>query len=362
MRLSRLSFMLALVGLSVSVASARTGPRNLAIDRTDVGHLQLDGAGVDTWGFDGTGKQNTLQMAGGTTATGSAAALLRHAAEIRRSSLGRSSAAAMEQDSEVAAEAPAPLTVEILRNAEYQWVDWPTSLEPPPGGKAKLTDGRFWTRVAEGLHAYYVELMNPVAFSDLNGDGIDDAVVFLRANGGGGNHEGLYLAALVNEQGQPRHVDSRYLGDARGGPESLEIEDGYIVVQKWAYGLTDALCCASQKETLVFQLAGDTLSFIDSPEPVRARLGNSVLEPDKIRNVEPLYPAEAFQEGLEGVVVLEVVVGTTGLVADVRVRRSAPRFDAAAIAAVKQWQYVPTVLGGTPVPVTFTVVVRFRLR
>ena len=297
MRLSRLSFMLALVGLSVSVASARDRTRNLAIDRTDVGHLQLDGAGVDTWAFDGTGKQDTLQMAGGTTATGSAAALPGHAAEIRRSSLERSSAAIMEQDSEVAAEAPAPLTVEILRNAEYQWVDWPTSLEPPPGGKAKLTDGRFWTRVAEGLHAYYVELMNPVAFSDLNGDAIDDAVVFLRANGGGGNHEGLYLAALVNEQGQPRHVASRCLGDARGGPESLEIEDGCIAVQKWTYGWTDALCCPSQKETFVFQLAGDTLSFSASQEPVRAGLGLSVPRPDKIHNVEPLYPAKALEAG-----------------------------------------------------------------
>ena len=264
-------------------------------------------------------------------------------------------------DIEVTGEVPAPLTVEILRNADYQWVDWPTSLEPLPGGNVKLTDGRFLTRVGD-RHPYYVDLLNPVVFGDLNGDGIDDAVVFLRANGGGGNHEGLYLTAVVNEQGQPRHVDSRYLGDVRGYPESLEIEDGDIVVQKWSYRPTDALCCPSQKETFVFRLAGDTLSFTDSPEPVRAGLGNSVLQPDKILNVEPLYPAEALEAGLEGIVVLEVIIGATGLVTDVRVLRSAPRFDGAAVAAVEQWQYVPTVVAGTPVPVTFTVTVRFRLR
>ncbi len=275
--------------------------------------------------------------------------------------LSVSSAAAMEQDSEVAAEAPAPLTVEILRNAEYQWVDWSTELAPLPGGKVKLTDGRFMTDFGE-YPLYHVELIDPVAFSDLNGDGIDDAVVFLMANGRGGNSTGVYLAALVNEQGQPRHVASLYLGDARGGPESLEVEDGHIVVRKWAYGPDDARCCPSEKETFVFRLAGDALSFIDSPEPVRAGLGLSVPEPAKIRNVEPLYPAEARREGLEGVVYLEVVVGTAGFVADVRVPFPDPRFAAAAIAAVRQWQYVPTVLGGTPVPVTLHVNVRFRLR
>ena len=277
------------------------------------------------------------------------------------STVSRAVTADTEVAGEAPGEAPAPLTLEILRNAEYEWVDWPTSLAPPPGGKVKLIDGRFVTRVPD-WHPYYVELANPVAFGDLDGDGIDDAVVFLQANGGGGNHVGLYLAAVVNEQGRPRHVASTYLGDARGGPESLEIEDGHIVMQKWSYGPADALCCASRKETFVFRLAGDTLSFIESPEPVRAGLGLSVPRPDKIRDVEPLYPAEALQAGLEGYVTLEVVVGTTGFVTDARVRRSDPRFDAAAIAAVEQWQYVPAVLGGTPVPVTFTVAVRFRQR
>ena len=82
----------------------------------------------------------------------------------------------------------------------------------------------------------------------------------------------------------------------------------------------------------------------------------------EIRNVEPLYPAEALEAGLEGEVMLQVVIGTAGFVTDARVLRSAPHFDGAAIAAVKQWRYVPTVVGGTPVPVTFTVTVRFRPR
>jgi protein TonB len=44
------------------------------------------------------------------------------------------------------------------------------------------------------------------------------------------------------------------------------------------------------------------------------------------------------------------------------VLRSIPLLDAAALAAVSQWAYTPTLLNGTPVPVVMTVTVTFRLR
>jgi len=46
----------------------------------------------------------------------------------------------------------------------------------------------------------------------------------------------------------------------------------------------------------------------------------------------------------------------------VRVLRSIPLLDAAAIEAVRQWQYTPTLLNGVPVPVIMTVTVNFTLR
>ena len=49
-------------------------------------------------------------------------------------------------------------------------------------------------------------------------------------------------------------------------------------------------------------------------------------------------------------------------VQDVKVLRSIPLLDAAAIEAVKQWQYTPTLLNGVPVPVIMTVTVNFTLR
>ena len=46
---------------------------------------------------------------------------------------------------------------------------------------------------------------------------------------------------------------------------------------------------------------------------------------------------------------------------DAKVLRSVPRLDQAALDAVKQWEYSPTLLNGKPVPVKMTVTVVFKL-
>jgi protein TonB len=65
---------------------------------------------------------------------------------------------------------------------------------------------------------------------------------------------------------------------------------------------------------------------------------------------------------VQGVVMLEATIGVEGRVQDVRVLRSIPLLDQAAIDAVKQWQYTPTTLNGVPVPVVMTVTVTFALQ
>jgi len=62
------------------------------------------------------------------------------------------------------------------------------------------------------------------------------------------------------------------------------------------------------------------------------------------------------------VVVLEAVINTRGEVERLRVLRSVPLLDGAAIDAVERWRYTPTLLNGIPVPVLITVTVRFALR
>ena len=63
-----------------------------------------------------------------------------------------------------------------------------------------------------------------------------------------------------------------------------------------------------------------------------------------------------------GLVILEAVVGADGSVESVKVLRSVPFLDQAAMDAVKQWQYSPLVLNGVPTPFVLSVTLNFRFR
>jgi protein TonB len=79
---------------------------------------------------------------------------------------------------------------------------------------------------------------------------------------------------------------------------------------------------------------------------VPVHVGGDILPPVKTHHVEPIYPG--IRSGCEtrGAVLVEFTIDTRGRVADARVIRSSPAFDAAALAAVRQWTFAPTILGG----------------
>ena len=91
------------------------------------------------------------------------------------------------------------------------------------------------------------------------------------------------------------------------------------------------------------------------------RVGLEVKEPRKVKDVRPVYPSIAVEGRLEGVVVLECVVDPRGRVVDVQMLKGLPLLDAAAIEAVRQWVYTPTLINGVPTSVIMTVRVTFRL-
>jgi protein TonB len=95
-----------------------------------------------------------------------------------------------------------------------------------------------------------------------------------------------------------------------------------------------------------------------APTPVRV----GILEPSKlIYKVSPVYPALASRAHVQGTVVLEAVVDEEGSVSTLKVLSGHPLLVDAALQAVKQWRYSPTVMNGEPVPVIATVTVIFRL-
>ena len=78
-------------------------------------------------------------------------------------------------------------------------------------------------------------------------------------------------------------------------------------------------------------------------------------------NVRPEYPPIAISARVSGSVLIEAIIGTDGQVRDAKVLRSIPLLDEAALKAVRQWRYTPTLLNGIPVSVIMTVTVTFTL-
>ena len=66
--------------------------------------------------------------------------------------------------------------------------------------------------------------------------------------------------------------------------------------------------------------------------------------------------------GVQGIVILEALIEQDGSVGDVRVLRSIALLDQAAVEAVRQWRFTPTLLNGQPVEVLMTVTVNFTGR
>ena len=154
--------------------------------------------------------------------------------------------------SEKAPEHSAALTVETLKNAEYQ-SEWPA------GGAAKLTDGIYREKYMEGAASELVIalILDVPAFGDLDDDGVEDAAVIL-ATSGGGSGTFISLEAVINDKGAPNHAATVLLGD-RVHVKSVAVESGEITVNMVTHGPDDPLCCPTIEVTHKYKLSGDTL-------------------------------------------------------------------------------------------------------
>ena len=192
------------------------------------------------------------------------------------------------------AAAPGRLSLEALKNTEY-------SSDNATGGKAKLTDGVYREKYdANSATELVVTLTEPVAYGDLNGDGVEDAAVVLVADPGGSGTF-YFLSAVLNDNGKPKSVSTVLLGD-RIKLKDLAITAGAIAANIVTQGPGDPMCCPTQDETLTFKLQGGTLvepSASASPQTNLVDEKRVGLNPEDIQ-LQTGKTASSFNAELEG--------------------------------------------------------------
>jgi TonB family protein len=97
-------------------------------------------------------------------------------------------------------------------------------------------------------------------------------------------------------------------------------------------------------------------------DPFEKPKTGSIVPAKLIKRVQPIYPAEAREKGIEGTVKLRVIVGKDGSVTVLSVVKGDPLLSPAAIEAVQQWRYEPWQLNGQPIDMDTTIDLVFSLK
>jgi TonB family protein len=104
---------------------------------------------------------------------------------------------------------------------------------------------------------------------------------------------------------------------------------------------------------------------IHSPEPAtgaqRIRVGGNIQSTNLIEKVMPVYPPEAKEARIQGLVRFTAIIGTSGNIVNLQLVSGHPLLVPSAQDAVKQWRYKPTLLNGNPVEVITAIDVNYTL-
>jgi len=92
------------------------------------------------------------------------------------------------------------------------------------------------------------------------------------------------------------------------------------------------------------------------------RITEEVTPPEPISQAKPEYPAALKAQGIEGVVMVRLVISETGAVTEAKILKGPNEFHAACLSVVKSWRYKPAILDGKPVSVVKIVRIPFKLR
>ena len=113
---------------------------------------------------------------------------------------------------------------------------------------------------------------------------------------------------------------------------------------------------------------GGILSSVAPPVPIDSapkgpiRVGKGLKPPRVIFGPEPEYPVLARQSRVSGAVVIDAVIDPQGNVVQMRTVSGSPLLVMAAMQALRQWKYEPTIIGGQAFPVQLLVTITFELK
>ena len=147
------------------------------------------------------------------------------------------------------------------------------------------------------------------------------------------------------------------------GFRPLRQELELTVARDWARAVTLQVGAVQETVTVSERRPKPKSGGLQASGPVPVRVGGNIRPPTKTHDAHPVYPASMRDAGREGRVPLEAIIGRDGAVVSVRVATAQvhPDFVQAAIDAVQQWRFTPTMLNGKPVEVVMTVTVEFTL-
>jgi protein TonB len=157
----------------------------------------------------------------------------------------------------------------------------------------------------------------------------------------------VVTATPINPNAAPVVAPDRIAPELPAPPDLVDVTTGPINI----VGTTDFSA-----------VVGEPPAPPPPPPVVAMRVGGKIRPPSKTVDVPPIYPPMAIAARVEGTVIIEATIDTEGRVQSARVLRSPPMLDTAALTAVAQWSYTPSLLNGVPVPVIMTVTVTFKLR
>ncbi len=140
---------------------------------------------------------------------------------------------------------------------------------------------------------------------------------------------------------------------------------GHVVLAPTQNAAQDvSLSMGQVKETVnVHDGAVSAAQPVAASDPRRIRIGGNVQATKLITKINPVYPAAAKQARSQGAVQLQGLIGENGRVSALTVLNSEidPDLARAAVEAVQQWVYQPTLLNGEPIDVITNITVNFTL-